>query len=190
MQGMQKMWVQSLGWEDPLEEEIATHSSILAWRIPSTEEPGVLPSAGHRVRHNWSDLAHHSTAYSFYNHASASQPLSIIEFTQQKLQACKTPKTKLLVCSTQVHFPQDTLQLLRAHWGRGRGGKFSEKTVALWSLPDIHLPSIKIYLQYNSLQVYLAIKLPSSSIKLFHLRQYTLNKYQLHLFLTDLGQVA
>ena len=189
MQETWKTWVWSLGWEDPLEEEIATHSSILAWRIPSTEEPGVLQSAGHRVRHNWSDLAHHSTAYSFYNHASASQPLSIIEFTQQKLQACKTPKTKLLVCSTQVHFPQDTLQLLRAHWGRGRGGKFSEKTVALWSLPDIHLPSIKIYLQYNSLQVYLAIKLPSS-IKLFHLRQYTLNKYQLHLFLTDLGQVA
>ena len=34
------MWVQSLGWEDPLEEEMATHSSILAWRIPWTEEPG------------------------------------------------------------------------------------------------------------------------------------------------------
>ena len=41
-----------------LEEEIATHSSVLAWRIPGTEEPGVLPSMGsHRVRHNWSDLA-------------------------------------------------------------------------------------------------------------------------------------
>ena len=34
------MWVQSLGWEDPLEEGIAAHSSILAWRIPWTEEPG------------------------------------------------------------------------------------------------------------------------------------------------------
>ena len=33
------MWVQSLGWEDPLEEEMTTHSSILAWRIPWTEEP-------------------------------------------------------------------------------------------------------------------------------------------------------
>ena len=38
------MWVQSLGWEDPLEEEMATHSSILAWEIPRTEEPG-----GHTV---------------------------------------------------------------------------------------------------------------------------------------------
>ena len=38
------MWVQSLGQEDPLEEEMATHSSILAWRIPWTEEPGRLQS--------------------------------------------------------------------------------------------------------------------------------------------------
>ena len=40
IQEMQEMWVQSLGREDPLEEEIAIHSSILAWRIPWTEEPG------------------------------------------------------------------------------------------------------------------------------------------------------
>ena len=37
-------WVQSLGWEDPLEKRMATHSSILAWRIPWTEEPGWLQS--------------------------------------------------------------------------------------------------------------------------------------------------
>ena len=36
---MQETWVQTLGWEDPLEEKIATHSSILAWKIPWTEEP-------------------------------------------------------------------------------------------------------------------------------------------------------
>ena len=41
------MWVQSLGWEDPLEEEMATYSSILAWRIPGTEEPGGLQSLGY-----------------------------------------------------------------------------------------------------------------------------------------------
>jgi len=39
---MQEMWVSSLGWEDPLEKEMATHSSILAWRITWTEEPGGL----------------------------------------------------------------------------------------------------------------------------------------------------
>ena len=39
---MQETWVQSLGWEDPLEKEMAIHSSILAWRIPRTEKPGGL----------------------------------------------------------------------------------------------------------------------------------------------------
>ena len=39
---MQEIWVQSLGWEDPLEKGMATHSSILAWEIPWTEEPGGL----------------------------------------------------------------------------------------------------------------------------------------------------
>ena len=47
------MWVQSLGQEDPLEEGMATHSSILAWRILWTEEPGRLQSMGsHRVGHD------------------------------------------------------------------------------------------------------------------------------------------
>ena len=47
------MWVRSLGWEDPLEDDMATHSSILAWRILRTEEPGGLPSMGsHRVGPN------------------------------------------------------------------------------------------------------------------------------------------
>ena len=58
MQEPQEMWVWSLGWEDPLEEDMATHSGILAWRIPWTEEPGRLQSTGlPRVRHNWSSLA-------------------------------------------------------------------------------------------------------------------------------------
>ena len=43
---MQEMWVQSLGQEDALEKEMATHSSILAWEIPWTEEPGRLQSVG------------------------------------------------------------------------------------------------------------------------------------------------
>ena len=50
---MQKTWVQSLGQEDLLEKEMATHFSILAWRIPWTEEPGGLQSMGlERVRHD------------------------------------------------------------------------------------------------------------------------------------------
>ena len=43
---MQETWVRSLGGEDSLEEEMATHSSVLAWRIPWTEEPGGLQSTG------------------------------------------------------------------------------------------------------------------------------------------------
>ena len=43
---MQETWVSSLGWEDPLEKGMATHSSILAWRIPWTGEPGELQSMG------------------------------------------------------------------------------------------------------------------------------------------------
>ena len=50
---MQETWVQSLGWEDPLEKERATHSSILAWEIPWTEKPDGLQSIGsQRVGHD------------------------------------------------------------------------------------------------------------------------------------------
>ena len=50
---VQETQVRSLGWEDPLEEEMTTHSSTLAWRIPWTEEPGGLQSMGlQRVWHN------------------------------------------------------------------------------------------------------------------------------------------
>ena len=50
---MWEAWVRSLGLEDPLEKEMATHSSILAWRIPWTEEPGGLQSRGsQRVGHD------------------------------------------------------------------------------------------------------------------------------------------
>ena len=45
---MQETWVRSLGWEDSLEKEMATHSSILAWRIPWTEGPGGLQSTGRK----------------------------------------------------------------------------------------------------------------------------------------------
>ena len=50
---MQETWVRSLGWEDPLEKGMATHSSVLSWRISWTEEPGGLQSMeSQRVRHD------------------------------------------------------------------------------------------------------------------------------------------
>ena len=51
----QETWVWSLGWKDPLEKEMATHSCIFAWRIPWTEEPGGLQSIGSQKV--WHDLA-------------------------------------------------------------------------------------------------------------------------------------
>ena len=51
---MQETWVRSLSWEDPLEEEMATHSTILAWSIPQTEELGRLQSMGSQ---DWTRLS-------------------------------------------------------------------------------------------------------------------------------------
>ena len=56
---MQEMWVWSVGQEDPLEKEMATHSNILTWKIPWTEEPGWLLSMGlQRVGHDWVTSLH------------------------------------------------------------------------------------------------------------------------------------
>ena len=50
---MRETWVQALGWKDPLEKEMAIHSSTVAWKIPRTEEPGTLQSMGsQRVGHD------------------------------------------------------------------------------------------------------------------------------------------
>ena len=63
LSAMQETWVQSLGWEDPLEKEMAAPSSILAWEIPWTVEPGRLLSMGsQRVRHDWATSVHFFTS--------------------------------------------------------------------------------------------------------------------------------
>ena len=57
--GMRETYVQSLGWEDALEEGMATHSGILAWRISWTQAPGGLQSRGlQRIRHDWATNTH------------------------------------------------------------------------------------------------------------------------------------
>ena len=66
---MQETRVQSLDWEDPLEKEMATHSSILVWRTPWAEEPGGLQSMGsQRVRHDW------ATSQSMYHNLLSALP--------------------------------------------------------------------------------------------------------------------
>ena len=58
---MQETQVQSLGWEDPLEKEMATHSSILVWEIPWTEEPGGLQSMV--LQKSWTQLRNYTAIF-------------------------------------------------------------------------------------------------------------------------------
>ena len=63
---MWETWVWSVGWENPLEKEMATHSSILAWKIPWMEEHGRLQSMGwQRVRYNWATSLTHTYIFRF-----------------------------------------------------------------------------------------------------------------------------
>ena len=72
---MRETWVQSLGREDPLEKEMATHSSTLAWKIPWIEEPGRLQSmVSQRVGHNWAT----SVSVSVVENLGASQVALVV----------------------------------------------------------------------------------------------------------------
>ena len=65
LSAMQKTWVLSLGWEDPLEKDMATHSSNLAWEIPWTEEPGRLQSVRSQESDTTWPLSYHSYTLAF-----------------------------------------------------------------------------------------------------------------------------
>ena len=84
------MWVQSLGGEDHLEEGMATHSSLLAWKIPWTEEPGGLQSMGSQ---SWTQLRRLSTCRIFYD--------------SYRLEPC--PIHGVLSLSKSVRVTQDSL---------------------------------------------------------------------------------
>ena len=77
---VQETWVQSLGWEDPLEKEMATHSSTFAWKIPWTEKPGRLQSMGLlRVRHDWATAL--SLSYLYHRKTKINKSYSAMEST-------------------------------------------------------------------------------------------------------------
>ena len=67
---MWETWVQSLGWEDLLEKEMATHSSILAWKMPWIEEPGGLQSMGMQTESDTTELLNMYTRVMYYFCAS------------------------------------------------------------------------------------------------------------------------
>ena len=91
---MQETWVQSLGWDYPLEKGMATHSSILAWRISWTDEPGRLQSMGsQRVRQDWatSTFTWHLLSSIQFSHSVVSNSLWLGQ--QDTRVPCPSPTT-------------------------------------------------------------------------------------------------
>ena len=88
---MRETQVRSLGWEDPLEKEMATHSSILAWKIPYMEDPGGLQSTGsQRVGHNWESSLSPSCPLSQWCHPTISSSATCFSSCPQSFPASGT----------------------------------------------------------------------------------------------------
>ena len=102
LQETQETWVWSLGWEDPLEEGVATHSNILAWRIPTDQ-----PTGFQRVGHSWSNLPH-MHAKLVYTGFSARIPFLVI-----RVSSC-------LRVQGRATFPGEICLLLSRTWRRLR----------------------------------------------------------------------
>ena len=147
---MRDTWVRSLGWEDALEEDMATYPSILTWRIPCTEEPGYIRSMGsQRVRHSW-------LIFSSLQFTSLLQQITLGEtgrtpseakgrfvFRHERLefsgQACLEGESsevrvlklcfKVIVCAASIETPPSA-PMMEGPWG-GRAG-----------VPDAELPAI------------------------------------------------
>ena len=133
-QETQETWVRSLGWEDPLGEEMATHSSILAWRIPWTEEPGGLPSKGsQRVRYNW---AQHSPVLSHSLHRPSSPLLTNTTFRHWSWPQTGTHTLPVINLPAGGYF-NDWNDLHLNLMGSRRGAQISE--LISWPLPGSKL---------------------------------------------------
>ena len=86
---MQETWVRSLGWEDPLEKEMAIHSRTIAWKIPWTEEPGGLQSMGsQRVEHDWVSLTDKHDKYNRVYFLRKFNKLAPIPYTLSAMWPC------------------------------------------------------------------------------------------------------
>ena len=103
--------VRSLGWEDPLEKEMATHSSSPAWRIPGMEEPGRLQSMGsQRVGHDW-EIALHFTSMKIMA-TSSKTPYAI-----SRSAAPRTPAPAAVYCWPYLHRRPLNTVLSQSLWG-------------------------------------------------------------------------
>ena len=104
---MQETWVRSLGWEDPLEEGMATHFSILAWRIPWTEEPGGLQSMQvQRAGHDWETFIHFfivpCTGPSLWYACSWLQPVDFSLVAVHGFSSCSLQASLVVPCGFLV----------------------------------------------------------------------------------------
>ena len=140
----------SLGWEDPREEGIATHFSILAWRIPLTEEPDRLQCMGlQRVRHHWSNLAHTHT----HTHTrTGQQELCTQSWTQTSLNSavliyniqnhwCRKKRER----EWRTHTSTKCLELEMLH-NTSRAGplvRISHTNLPKWKAKSFHMPTKK-----------------------------------------------
>ena len=110
MQETQEIQVPSLGWEDPLKEEMATHSSILVWKIPWTEEPSRLLSMGlQRVGHDWVPEYMHLFVYFWLLRVSiAARGLSLAVASRSyfSLRSTGSRVCRLCSCSIQAQLHQ------------------------------------------------------------------------------------
>ena len=102
MQETPETWVRSLGREDPLEEEMATHSSVLAWRIPCTEEPGGLQSMGSKKKLD-------TTEHTANTHTHTQMPLTVsptwtVFSLSHTLDVCAALNYCLTASFTPSHF--------------------------------------------------------------------------------------
>ena len=84
---MRETWVQFRGWEDPLEKEMATHSSTLSWKIPWTEERGRLrPMESQRVRHDWATSLHYIFQHFCWNREKQIKEVTVLIRLGRRLQ--------------------------------------------------------------------------------------------------------
>ena len=138
---MQETWVRSLGWDDLLEKEMTTPSSILAWEIPWTEEPGGLPSTGsQRVGHDWATKharRHCSKNFTLWTHLTLKEPnehgtiIPVLDYVTDNDKEVSLPaSTRLIIHSFNKHW-------LNSHYGPdtilATGDTRPERFLWLWT---------------------------------------------------------
>ena len=133
---MQEMWIWSLGREGALERGLATHSSVLAWRVPWTEEPGGLQSLGsHRVRQGWATEHEHSIYRASLNLQKQNVTILIVNESYTQIIHARKMKTKWRHGDTFCFFT--FREAVWCGWGGTKGtGRNRWMRQQLW----LHLP--------------------------------------------------